>query len=184
MRRRRSDRASWQVAGVSRTIYADRMDYLTNDLTNLLPMHEDERIIAVGWLSPDETFERGKVPQEFVSALFRLLLNPWQPAIAMGFHACPFCEFSGGPSSFQMMESNESVSMGSTNLYVPEDGRVFVFPSLGIHYIDAHQFRPPSEFQQAVLNCPKMRSMDYLKALRTNAPKSLFRIPRGNQGRN
>ena len=151
---------------------------ITDYPINWLPYHEDDRIIPVGWLSPQDEFPRGKVTREFVAALFRLLLDPWQPAIAMGVHACPFCEFSGGPDSFRLIESNESVSMGRENLYVPGDGCVFVTPSLVIHYIDAHQYCPPQEFQQAVLQCPPTRSMEYLKGLRANAPESLRRLRR------
>ena len=33
------------------------------------------------------------------------------------------------------------------------------------HYIDAHEFQPPPEFQRAVMSCPPMRSMEYFKAI-------------------
>lgn len=151
---------------------------ITHYPMNWLPYHEDDRVITVGWLAPDEAYSRGKVSAEFVSALFRLLLDPWQPAISMGFHHCPFCEFSGGPDAFSMIGSNEKVSMGRDNLYVPGDDCVFVTPSLILHYIDSHQFCPREDFQQAVLDCPPMRSMEYLKALRANAPESVLRIRR------
>ena len=65
----------------------------------------------------------------------------------------------GGPPA------NDSVTLGRDNVYIPTDGRVFVAPSLVIHYIDAHHYQPPDDFQAAVLNCPEMRSMAYLKAL-------------------
>jgi hypothetical protein len=165
--------------GCANPLYAlsDSVEILP-DSPNWLPYCEDDRMVPVGWLNPSEDFDRGEVSHEFVAALFRLLLNPWQPGIAMGFHSCPFCRFSGGPSSFSMLESNDSVTLGRDNVYVPADGRVFVAPSLVIHYIDAHQYRPPDDFQAAVLNCPEMRSMAYLKALRANAPESLTRVGR------
>ncbi len=42
-------------------------------------------------------------------------------------------------------------------------------------HIDAHQYRPPDVFQQAVMACPEMRSMPYLKAIRANGPKGITR---------
>ncbi len=127
------------------------------------PWPDDDRIVPVGWLTDSEDFDRGKVGFDFVVALFKLLRNPWQPAVAMGFHSCPFCKFSGGPRTFGMKETNDSVLLGRDNVYVPSEGRILVAPSLVIHYVDSHQYRPPDEFQSAVLNCPEMRSMEYLK---------------------
>lgn len=153
------------------------MDFLP-DIPNHLPNCEDDRVVPIGWLNPSEDFKRGLVSNEFVTALFRLLLDPWQPGVTPGFHSCPFCPFSGGPGLFRMLESNETVTVGCNNLYVPAGDRVFLAPSLVIHYIDSHQYCPPDEFQSAVLVCPEMRSMEYLKALRASAPDTLFRRPR------
>jgi hypothetical protein len=33
------------------------------------------------------------------------------------------------------------------------------------HYIDAHEYCPPEEFQKAVLACPEMKSLAYMQAL-------------------
>jgi hypothetical protein len=35
-----------------------------------------------------------------------------------------------------------------------------------VHYMNAHGYLPPSEFCDAVMACPPMQSMPYLKALR------------------
>ncbi|AMV29564.1 hypothetical protein VT84_34535 [Gemmata sp. SH-PL17] len=64
--------------------------------------------------------------------------------------------------------------MGVSNLWLPGDGFLFVAPSLILHYMDAHEYSPPDEFQEAVRACPPMRSMAYLKALLKNGPKELF----------
>jgi hypothetical protein len=83
--------------------------------------------------------------------LVELLKQPWEPAIAMGFHRCDLCLYDGPP--------------GKRNLYVPAAGAVFVAPELVTHYMNAHGYRPPDEFCAAVLACPPMRSMTYFKAL-------------------
>jgi hypothetical protein len=45
----------------------------------------------------------------------------------------------------------------------------FVCPELVTHYMNAHGYRPPEEFCRAMLACPPMRSMPYLKALLAGA---------------
>jgi hypothetical protein len=56
--------------------------------------------------------------------------------------------------------------MGTANVFVPAGDVVFVAPSLLLHYIDSHEYQPPSEFQRAVKACPPMKSMAYLKAVK------------------
>ena len=76
---------------------------------------------------------------------------------------------------FRCVQSND-VSIGSNNLFVPADGFLFVAPSTIIHYIDSHGYSPPIEFQRAVLECPEMRSMHYLKAILENGPSGLVHV--------
>ena len=64
----------------------------------------------------------------------------------------------------------QGLSLGTSNLYVPFEGGIFVSPSLIAHYIDAHDYTPPEVFQAAVLECPPMRSMAYLKAILKEGP--------------
>ena len=58
------------------------------------------------------------------------------------------------------------MEIGCTNLYVPTNQVVYVAPSMIVHYIDAHSYLPPTEFCDAVMLCPAMRSMEYRKAMR------------------
>ena len=62
-----------------------------------------------------------------------------------------------------------NVTAGSP-YYVPHLQRPAVFPP-------SDGYSPPEEFQAAVMACPPMRSMDYLKALLKNGPKELFTSP-------
>jgi hypothetical protein len=59
-------------------------------------------LIAIGWLEPDHENERGAVDKEFMRKLVSLLINPWQPVVAMGAHPCGYCYFTGGPSFFSI----------------------------------------------------------------------------------
>jgi len=55
--------------------------------------------------------------------------------------------------------------VGDGFLFVPFKDTLFASPTSIAHYIDVHGYCPPVEFQQAVMNCPEMRSTDYMRAL-------------------
>jgi hypothetical protein len=109
------------------------------------------RLLAVGWLERGQPFSTGTVDPAVYTRLLELLRNPWEPAMTLGFHHCDLCLYEGAP--------------GKRNLYIPAGGKVFVCPELITHYMNAHAYQPPEEFCRAVLACPPMRSMAYLKAL-------------------
>jgi len=111
-------------------------------------------LVSVGWLDAVHEPRRGGVSEEFFRALVLLLVEPWQPVVFAGHGVCERCRFSGGPSKL-VFEGN-TIMLGSNNLFVPaDDHRVFVAPSLIAHYIDAHEYAPPDEFQRAVVACPR-----------------------------
>ena len=130
---------------------------------------EAERLLAIGWLDSASPFDQGPVDRRFMKKLAELLVTPWQPVFTMGKHDCPFCRFTSGPTVFGF--EGLDVQLGVSNVFVPADGFLFVAPSLILHYIDSHGYSPPNEFQQAVLACPPMRSMEYLRAILKNGPK-------------
>lgn len=120
-------------------------------------------LVGVGWLGTVPSAD-ARVSREVFSKLVELAVDPWQPAVAAGFHACEQCLFSNGPG--QLYFEGRSVQLGVSNLYIPGTGRVYVAPSLILHYIDSHGYCPPTEFQQAVLGCPRMKSAAYFGALK------------------
>lgn len=123
----------------------------------------DARLVAIGWLDRDHPFPKGQVARPFFESLARLAANAWQPGVPAGRHRCELCLFTGGPIEVHFADS--TISVGMTNLFVPANDGVYVAPSLVVHYIDAHGYLPPGEFQRAVEACPPMRSMEYLKAI-------------------
>ena len=136
------------------------------------PFKGGNRLIAVGWLESGHEYSHSEVAESLIARLTELLVNPWQPAVTMGAHDCAFCRFSRG--SRQFMYNNTTINMGVNNLFVPSDNCIFVAPSLIVHYIDAHDYGPPQLFRDAVMACPDMRSMAYLRAIRKLAPKEMF----------
>jgi hypothetical protein len=106
---------------------------------------------AVGWLEKGRAYAIERVQPAVYTRLVELLKDPWQPGSFAGLHICDICLYEGAP--------------GTRNLFVPCGAHVFVCPELVVHYMNAHGYRPPEEFCTAVLACPPMRSVPYLKAL-------------------
>jgi hypothetical protein len=114
---------------------------------------------AVGWLGRDQPFETGHVPPEFCDRLVALLNTAYQPIFTRGYHECELCQ-SDGPK-------------GIANLFVPGDGVLMVCPELIVHYIKAHNYRPPEVFQMAVMACPDTGSVEYRRAYFANGGRRL-----------
>ena len=157
------------VAEVEAPFYQSATMVHVPDLT---PMGHPQ-LIAVGWLAQGEPISRGPISEAFVGALVSLLLDPWQPSVPIGVQHCDFCRISGGPGRLQ--HAGRSIYLGALNLYVPYEGKILVSPSLIVHYIDAHEYAPPQVYQDAVLKCPPMRSIEYLRAMLSNGPPGFTR---------
>lgn len=125
----------------------------------------EDRLVAVGWLAPGKGYKKGEVSEEFFNALATMLRKPWQPFVFAGFEPCRFCRFSQGVS---LHYRDIQISMGNQNLFVPDNGRVFVAPSTIAHYIDSHEYQPPLEFQAAVVRSSKLSLINYAKELKAN----------------
>lgn len=120
--------------------YADLSPY---EYTNTdLPM------LNVGWLAAGHEFRTGGVPNEVLSRLLRLA--DAQVNIMRGVHDCEFC---AEESPIRMAAPNERgyVALGMGEIRVTGDcGRLYAAPSLILHYIQAHDYRPPDDFIRAV----------------------------------
>ena len=119
--------------------------------------------LAIGWLDPAHEYSRGDVSAEFFECLCELLVEPWSFVATAGVHRCGFCRFSGGGSA--TYKRHRISGLGSGMLFVPNGSTVYVAPTSIAHYIDAHGYCPPPEFQRAVMECPEMRSLAYMRAL-------------------
>ncbi len=143
---------------------------------DFFPFDRQPALRAVGWIDTTSDSVNSNIRDGFFERLFELLINPWEPFASAGYHDCSLCRFTGGPKEIRLQ--NRSIRIGNANLFVPAADCVFVAPSSIIHYIDAHGYTPPNVFQDAVLQCPKMRSMDYFRALRRHVSiRSLERPP-------
>jgi hypothetical protein len=115
---------------------------------NYFPL-DGTSLIAVGWLSAEIDFQKGKCEKLFYEKLKELCKNPLQPVASAGVHHCELCQFD--PPAF------------SNNLFLPYSGKIFVAPVAIVHYIAQHNYLPPSIFIEAVMASPKMQSMEFKK---------------------
>lgn len=122
------------------------------DLTPCTYFAADTKLVAVGWIERGKPYVTGHMDRGVYDALVEMRKNPWQPFVSMGSHECELCQFEG--------------EHGSANLFVPANGVIYVSPELIVHYVNTHSYTPPEVFCRAVLACPPMRSMAYLKAIK------------------
>ena len=138
---------------------------------------EYEVFLAVGWLDAEHPFTQGPVESRILYKLVELATQPWEPGHFMGFHTCELCP----PSSTTLFGTRVTIggrhlTLGADNLFIPHRRRIYVAPSLILHYIVSHGYQPPQAFLDAARYCPPMWSTKYEIWLRAGAP-GLFDDP-------
>ena len=106
---------------------------------------------AVGWLAADHSYSVGETSPEFVEKL-RLMAEQWFAStstlawpVTFGVHICEFCG---------------NVRAGG-NFGVPSGSILYVAPEMICHYVEAHGYKPPDAFINAVLECPLPDTPEY-----------------------
>ncbi|MBI2920359.1 MAG: hypothetical protein HYY18_04670 [Planctomycetes bacterium] len=113
-----------------------------------------EHVRAVGWLAAGQPYTRGAASPEFVAAL-RQFVAGWRVSgnclglpLAAGPHACEFC----------------GQFLAAGNFGVPSGEVLYVAPEMVLHYVQVHEYLPPSEFISAVLGSPVPGTPEYAAA--------------------
>lgn len=112
-----------------------------------------EKELNVGWLSKEHEFKKGEVPEGFLEKLKIYDEREHRIHQTRGFHGCHFCQerdFSGS-SELRIVNSN---------------GMTYASPALIVHYVEAHNYLPPQEFIDAVMNGPSPGSDEYKSAIK------------------
>ncbi len=122
---------------------------------------------AVGWLERGHEFTIGATPLAVYDRLRELFVDAFQPVALGGAHVCDVCQFDGAE--------------GAANLWVPGDGFLYACPELIVHYIGAHSYHPPAEFQEAVLRCPDTHTTHYKREFLANGGRELMKALRAGQ---
>jgi hypothetical protein len=115
---------------------------------------------AIGWLEGGHPYNTGATPTGLVEQLGALVDNAeeaFRQYHFRGLHDCTICE-SGHPSA-HLVRSH-------INLLIPGKRMVFACPAAITHYLTGHSYLPPSEFVDAVQECPPYGSPRYLESLR------------------
>ena len=105
-----------------------------------------DHVWAIGWLSDKHPFPTGETPPEFLPRLKELCrrwadgLEPlaWWWSSFLGSHRRELC----------------GRSTASGNIGVPAGDVLFAAPEMVAHYIEAHRYAPPAEFDG---NAPNVR---------------------------
>jgi hypothetical protein len=118
---------------------------------------------AVGWLEADHPYEKGPVAAADVVAIERLAVSTWQPVFAAGWHNCSLCGKTDDDAPFVRRIAGGDKLLGADNMFVPSGEVMYVAPTLVLHYIDVHGYRPPEEFLRAV-RATDPTSPDYHRA--------------------
>lgn len=125
------------------TWYPDLSDY--RYWPSLLPMRN------VGWLAAEHGFPTGDVPASDLQRLVQLAQDP--DAVTRGIHGCEWCprtDPSGNEDAYFTIQGTRSF-LGHAEIHVAgRSGNWYAAPTLVLHYIDAHGYRPPAEFLAAL----------------------------------
>ena len=104
-----------------------------------------KRVLNVGWLDKAHPYAHGETSRPFRERLELLCKNTPVMGMHMGYHGCEFCERWRG------------------NAVIAVEGirGTYAAPALIYHYVVAHDYRPPDEFIEAVLEAPLPGSRAY-----------------------
>jgi hypothetical protein len=108
--------------------------------------------LNIGWIEMGREFPTGDFPEK--QELLRKLKEKRIENKYRGWHDCDFCECyedkidsTGNIGTFLIFDRT-----GNGEYIVQWNGKTYAAPMLVVHYIDSHNYRPPQEFIDAVMN--------------------------------
>jgi hypothetical protein len=112
-------------------------------------------LLAVGWLEATHPFTTGSVEPGVRRrlAMFVRAARAWEPIHCSGGQNCGLC--------------GEDGNMSIWNVFVPGVNVTYVAPEGILHYVQAHQYRPPDEFCAALVMSPRPTTAAYFRQLRS-----------------
>jgi hypothetical protein len=104
----------------------------------------------VGWLSKGIPYPTGNVPSELVESL-KQWATKGEANRMRGYELCRFCSHNGY-EQMSVFCGSLQLWLGASEIWMPDgSGGIFAAPSLIIHYVEAHNYLPPTEFVEAAL---------------------------------
>ena len=107
-------------------------------------------MLHIGWLDSEHKYEKGIVDLNVIKKL--AAIHDREPTRLMrGVYQCRFCPLDRG---WIYYKDSEHQLLGHAEIWVPNQDKtkIFAAPSLIIHYILEHGYKPPQEFIDAVIN--------------------------------
>lgn len=111
--------------------------------------------ITIGWLEKGKSYKTGEISKETVEKIYEFNKTPGMCIRFCGYHNCDFCDFI-------------NIELGAITILIAYKDKVYICPALVSHYIEKHQYRPPDEFIEAILNYDHQYAMEYFKKIREN----------------
>ena len=97
---------------------------------------------TVGWLELGQPFMRGSVTEPLLASL-RAAVRRCSARGTRGLHTCEFCDAEEIWC--------EDVRLGAAELWIRSPGgQIYAAPDLIVHYVEAHAYRPPEPFLEAL----------------------------------
>lgn len=112
-----------------------------------------KNVFNIGWIDEKNSYAQGEIEQSFKEKLQSVIVgnkafNAHVNKIR-GIHPCNLC---GADSIKLYSRTGSCVMLGSSEIWVPSKESYFAAPSMILHYIEDHNYRPPKEFIKAVLS--------------------------------
>ena len=119
-------------------------------------------VVNVGWLDGSMPYSRGAVPSGFAEQLRKWFVKA-RVRPMRGIHECNFCRVHQWPplpldENPSIAVENQTLLLGNWEIWIPgRSEKVYASPALIIHYVEKHEYSPPEEFIEAVMNESALR---------------------------
>jgi len=117
-------------------------------------------LIAVGWLDSEHSYQQGTTSLEFRNRIELFCSN--SIIRNFGVEPCALCKRE--PVIAVLHSGIEVILYGTYEIRIPSHvQRIYAAPDLILHYIIAHNYKPPQEFIDAVLSAPLPGTQEFEK---------------------
>lgn len=126
------------------------MTYFEDETAYSYGEGQGENLVNVGWLDVSHEYPQGGVPEDFVRRLRDLCARGM--VRTRGWHRCNLCPRGAAYPVAITSGDTDRYLVGDAEIRVPGPGPiVYAAPTMVIHYVLEHGYRPPDGFIAAVL---------------------------------